>query len=97
MLSWYMLSMGTDPTTKYNYEKIYAEPTCFGKDAICAIRTYDDGHNYPIITAQLRLEMFTALWNNAATPNVRLHYGFKEQEFIEIDCRNYIFNTLATV
>lgn len=96
MLSWYILSLGNDPTTKYNYEKVYAQPTCCGTEAICAIRAFDDGHNHPLISEQLKFEMISALWNNRETPNVRLHYSGREQESINIVCHNYLFNKMVT-
>lgn len=95
MLSWYILSLGHDPTTKYNYEKIYSEPTCCGSEAICAIRAFDDGNNHPLITEQLKFEMIAALWNNVETSNVRLHYSCHEHESLSIICNNYLFNKLT--
>lgn len=95
MLSWYILSLGTDPTSKYNYEKVYAAPTCCGSSAICAIRASDDGYNHPQISEQLKLEMISALWTNTETLNVKLHDSYQECQTISIVCNNYLFNILA--
>ncbi|WP_316841977.1 hypothetical protein [Pedobacter gandavensis] len=70
--AWFVRQLLQDPTLESSYVKSTVAPSCFGTVHICAINTFDDGSNQPIIDEAILKEMVLALDAATSTPNVEL-------------------------
>lgn len=71
-MAWFILKCGSSPNKKCNYTKICSEPSCCGKQSVCAIEACADEYEQPIITKELKEEMLWALYNRQNSSRVHL-------------------------
>jgi len=70
--AWFSRQLLQDPSDESSYLKSPGTPSCTGTAHICAINTFDDGSNQPVLDDAVLREMIRALDSGTNSTNVKL-------------------------